>query len=247
LRLDFHHSGTKVREFFSLDHIRQEGPWPGSRVNLLDTLALGDYMILLFDASNQRLLYSRGFASSFEAKDQAATDVDSVRIPCPRQLTRAVIRMRRAVTGRFHDAWSGLIDPASLSIDRRDLPKVTIREFLVQGDPASKVDLLILGDGYREDERNKFWSDTQRAFSYLISTSPFTESQRSFNVHAVFLPGEESGITSPRDGIWLWVAGVGASQVPAMIGEDPHQRPSSHRWRAGLTGKDGRRTRSPAS
>ena len=41
LRVDYYHTGTKGSETISLDQVYEEGPWPGSKVNLLDTLNLG--------------------------------------------------------------------------------------------------------------------------------------------------------------------------------------------------------------
>ncbi|MGB6032918.1 MAG: peptidase M64 N-terminal domain-containing protein, partial [Bacteroidota bacterium] len=43
LRVDLYHSGTSGSESFSLDRSLLEGSWPGSRVNLIDTMSLGEY------------------------------------------------------------------------------------------------------------------------------------------------------------------------------------------------------------
>ncbi len=40
LRIDYFHTGTKGMETISLDKVYEEGEWPGSLVNLLDTLNL---------------------------------------------------------------------------------------------------------------------------------------------------------------------------------------------------------------
>jgi hypothetical protein len=93
LRLDFYHTGTKAEETFSLGHIREEGPWPGSRASLLDESGLGDYMIVVSDAKSRQALYSHGFDSSFEPQQTATTDIDSVRIPFPRRPVTVLIRM----------------------------------------------------------------------------------------------------------------------------------------------------------
>jgi hypothetical protein len=89
------------------------------------------------------------------------------------------------------------------SIDRRALePQIKTRVLVENGNPAPKVDIVIIGDGYTEAEANKYWADAERATGYLFSTSPLAENKSSFNVRAVFLPSQESGISSPLEGIW---------------------------------------------
>ena len=42
LRVDYYHTGTKGFEVMSLDNIYEEAEWPGSKINLLDTMNLGE-------------------------------------------------------------------------------------------------------------------------------------------------------------------------------------------------------------
>ena len=63
MRLDFFHTGTADMEEVSLERIRVEGAWPGSRTQLLDGTNLGKYQFEIVDLASQQALYSRGFAS----------------------------------------------------------------------------------------------------------------------------------------------------------------------------------------
>ncbi|MEE9162871.1 MAG: peptidase M64 N-terminal domain-containing protein, partial [Candidatus Neomarinimicrobiota bacterium] len=70
LRFDYYHTGTaptdtSVDEHFSLDQLRLEGDWPGSRTQLLDGTNLGKYVFEVVDTAAGRVIYSRGFASIF--------------------------------------------------------------------------------------------------------------------------------------------------------------------------------------
>src|SRR5262249_32293350 len=69
------------------------------------------------------------------------------------------------------------------------------------GDPAAKVDFLILGDGYTAAERKKFEGDARKLVEILFATSPFKERRRDFNVWAICPPAEESGVSRPSTGI----------------------------------------------
>lgn len=56
------------------------------------------------------------------------------------------------------------------------------------GPPGAKVDIAILGDGYRDAEYSKFTSDATRAAGYLFSVDPFKARMGDFNVHSVLPP-----------------------------------------------------------
>ena len=73
--------------------------------------------------------------------------------------------------------------------------------FEKNGDPATKVDLLLLGDGYTAGERRKFEADARRLLAVLFSTSPFKERRSDFNVWGLVPAARESGISRPSGGI----------------------------------------------
>src|ERR1039457_4601904 len=95
------------------------------------------------------------------------------------------------------------IDPKDKFIDRVNPPSpgplITIQKM---GEPATKVDLLILGDGYTAAERSKFEQDAKRATDILFSRPPFREHRQDFNVWALCPPAEQSGISRPSTGVY---------------------------------------------
>ena len=74
-------------------------------------------------------------------------------------------------------------------------------EIQKSGDPADKVDFLILGDGYTAAERGKFEKDARRLLEIMFATSPYKERRRDFNVWALCPAAEESGISRPSTGV----------------------------------------------
>src|SRR5688500_17139414 len=68
------------------------------------------------------------------------------------------------------------------------------------GDPATKVDFLLLGDGYTAAERGKFERDARRMVDILFATSPFKERRRDFNVWGLVPLSPTSGISRPSTG-----------------------------------------------
>ena len=65
LRVDYDHVGTADEEHVALERVRIEGPWPGSRTQLIDTSNLGKYLVEVVDLATHRVLYTRGFAGIF--------------------------------------------------------------------------------------------------------------------------------------------------------------------------------------
>jgi hypothetical protein len=78
-------------------------------------------------------------------------------------------------------------------------PVTTIRN---NGDPANRVDLVVLGDGYTTAELTQFASDVETAVNGFFGQEPFREYRRYFNVHRVDVVSAESGVDHPEDGTY---------------------------------------------
>jgi hypothetical protein len=210
MRLDYYHTGDASQEVFSVDRVVIEPlPWPGDPAQAIDSSNLGKYLFEIRDAKTKQLLYSRGFASIYgewettdEAKTVKRTFQESLRFPAPAAPVSIVLKKRDA-KNVFQDIWTTTIDPADQFIDRSKptapAPLITIQK---TGDPETRVDFLILGDGYTAAEAKKFESDARRLTETLFSTSPFKENRKSFNVWGLCPPAAESGVSRPSTGIY---------------------------------------------
>ena len=209
LRVDYRHTGTAAEEHFALDRLLVEGPWPGSRTQLVDTSNLGKYMVEVVDLASNRPLYTRGFASIYgewETTGEARAGTwraiaEAVRLPEPRRPFQLRIRKREADQS-FREVWTLTVDPASRFVDRAPVPRRKVWPLVENGDPAHKVDLLILGDGYTAEQMDKYRADAKRAAGALFAVEPFASRRGDFNVWAVEASAERSGISRPRAGIF---------------------------------------------
>src|SRR5687768_5145245 len=156
MRLDFFHTGNAAQELFSLDRIAIEPlPWPGNPKAVLDEMNLGKYLFEVRDRASNRILYSRGFSSIYgewetteEAKEVARTFHESLRFPGPEKPVQVIVKKRDSQNG-FREVWTSTIDPKDIYIDRStQTAPAPLIEIEKNGDPAGKVDFLILGDGY---------------------------------------------------------------------------------------------------
>jgi len=210
LRFDYYHSGTAGQEEISVDQFRIEGEWPGSRKHLIDDTNLGKFLFQVIDRKTNGVIYSRGFCSIYgewETTAEAAQGIwrtyhESQRFPEPRSPCQLVLKKRKS-DGTFREIFSTSVDPASRFVDRSPLvPQGEVWEVFRNGRSENKVDLLILGDGYKKEEMEKFRSDVKRLVSVLFETEPFHSRKSDFNVLAIDLASEESGISNPRSGVW---------------------------------------------
>ncbi|MFE2722061.1 M64 family metallopeptidase [Kitasatospora sp. NPDC059327] len=83
-----------------------------------------------------------------------------------------------------------LVRPADLRA-AGTAPTVDIRR---TGDPANRITLVLLGDGYRADEQQAFREQADRAWRALMEIEPFRSYQGFFNIRRVEVVSPDSGI-----------------------------------------------------
>ncbi len=210
MRIDYFHTGDAKQEIFSFDRaVIEPLPWPGDPTKSLDDTNLGKYFFEVRDQKTQRALYSRGFASIYgewetteEAQKITRTFSESFRFPAPDQPFEVFLKKRDS-KNNWIDIWKTSVDPRDIFIDRAKprapAPLIPIQKM---GDPATKVDLLLLGDGYTARESAKFVADARRLIAVLFATSPFKEHRSDFNVWGLCPPAAQSGISRPSTGIY---------------------------------------------
>ena len=209
MRVDYYHTGTASEEHFSLDRVVVEPlEWPGPPARAVDGTNLGKYFFEVSDTASGRVLFSRGFASIYgewettaEAKQRMRTFHESLRFPRLEAAMRIVVRKRDA-KNVLRDVWTAAVDPKEMFVD--DSAPASPGPLLAlekHGEPAEKVDFLILGDGYTAAERGKFEKDARRLVEILFAVSPFKERRNDFNVWGLCPPSEESGVSRPSTGV----------------------------------------------
>src|SRR5258708_36320692 len=65
MRVNYFHTGNHGEEIIAIDSVVSDGPWPGSRTRLIDTLNLGNYYFEVIDRETNQPIYTRRFASVF--------------------------------------------------------------------------------------------------------------------------------------------------------------------------------------
>ena len=210
IRLDFYHTGNHETEIFSLDEIVVEPlPWPGNMQWPIDTTLRGKYLFEIVDPETGNIVYSRSFSSIYgewettaEARRMNRTFHESLRFPHPGMPVEVVLK-KRGAGNAFEEIWRTPIAPDDYMNHRESAmyldQVVAIHE---SGDPAKKVDLLLLGDGSTAEEKDAFLATARELTDALLTTEPFSKRKTDINVWALVPAAARSGVSRPSTGIY---------------------------------------------
>lgn len=205
MRVDFYHSGNQDSEMFSLDQVVIEPlAWSGNMQRPIDNTLRGKYLFEVVDTDSGDVAWSRSFSSIYgewentgEAKLMNRTFHESLRFPAQEGEFEVVLK-KRAQNHNFVEIWRIAIDPGDYLIHHESARYASnVVAILDNGDPATKVDLLLLGDGYTTGEHDDFLAKARELTDILFSTPPFKERKGDFNVWALAPPSAESGVSRP--------------------------------------------------
>lgn len=208
LRVDYIFSGTDKSVEISLDEMSCFDGWAGRRVNTDAVPVRGNGQISLADAQTGKVLYRQSFSTLFQ-EWQTTEEATKVRkafenvflLPMPQ--SKAVVRVE------LYDFWGSIyaslnheVDPSDILIRKID-PVPAPHRYLHQGGTSEDcIDVVIVAEGYTEEEMDKFYAQAQTAMDAILSHAPFGEYKDRFNFVAVALESEDSGVSVPGEGEW---------------------------------------------
>jgi len=211
MRIDYFHIGDAIEEFITIDQVYQYGTWAGSRSNLLDTFNNGRYYVNIYDAESRELIFSKGFDSYFGEYKTSEDAIDRIKrtyhetalIPFPKNMIIFSIEKRDRNNHMFQ-IFTEHLDPTDVSIIRDEIKdrSVVVYESDTNGDPHSRVDIAILGEGYTLDDKRKFEDDLKYFTEVFFSQPPYSFYEDKFNIYGVYKPSEDSGVDEPRANIY---------------------------------------------
>ena len=206
MRIDYYHIGNAKEEFVTLDQIYKYGIWAGSRVNLIDELNLGRYCVKIYDAVSGQVIYSKGFDSYFGEYKTSTEGIEGIQktfqesavIPYPKNKIIFALE-RRDEKQILFEFYRTEIDPENMMIIRDVVKDKQVKVYNADsnGDPHSRVDVVILGEGYTLDEKSKFEKDLKYFTDVFFGMEPYKSNQGKFNIYGIYKPSEDSGIDEP--------------------------------------------------
>ena len=205
MRVDYFHSGNHDAEMFSLDQVVVEPlPWTGNMAQPLDKTSRGKYLFEIVDPDSGHIAWSRSFSSIYgewettgESRTINRSFHESVRFPAQDAPFQLVMK-KRGPGNVFVEVWRIRLDPADVLTHHESAMYADhVVAIHKSGDPATKVDLLLMGDGYTAEEQEAFLAKAAELTEILFATSPFKERKDDFNVWAVAPPAAQSGVSRP--------------------------------------------------
>lgn len=207
LRFDYYRCGNSQNEQIFEDSFHKEAMWGGNRVNLIDTLNRGEHQVRVYDLETNELIFSDGHNSLFqewrtlpEAKRKLKAFPEAFTMPFPKRPVRIEF-LSRDRKGVFHPVFETEAYPSDRFISNEKRPYQPI-DIQITGDPAQRVDIVLLSEGYTEGQRELFESDCRKFADELFSFSPYRENRNRFNVRGVWKASVDCGPDIPGDSVW---------------------------------------------
>ena len=208
LRVDLTFAGDASFQKIFLDGLTKESAWSGSKTNLVDPFKYGEYYMEVQTVQGE-VIYSKGFNTLFQewrttadAQTTPQAFNSSYTIPFPKEKITLKVYERVKATGMHNEIFSITIDPADKLISHEVKNSYPVSKLLYNGDPANKVDLLFIAEGYTAQEMEKFRKDAQLFTDYLFTMAPYNRHKEDFNIWIVESVSEESGTDIPHEDIW---------------------------------------------
>lgn len=210
MRVDYYHAGDYQTDIYYIDEVIAEPYWGGSKVNLFDDTKFGKYLVKVLDKATGTLIYSRSYSTLFgewqtvdEARTVQKSFSESVVFPYPKAAVTVVFCTKAYETGEYVEKYRYDINPADVCLIKQDnRNKFPVYEVHKGGDANTKVDIVIVPDGYTASQMSQFKKDCEKFKNEFFKYEPYTSHKSDFNIHAVLAPSQESGVDEPCRNIW---------------------------------------------
>ena len=209
LRVDYVLTGDNKTTTYSLKEFIHEPYWSGSTTNLIDDLEFGNYIVRVYEAGTDHLLFSKGYQNLFgewqttpEALKLTKSFDESVVVPFPK-VKIDIAFFYKTWEGELKEGMRLTVSPDDYFIrDYNNLGLPVYDAWIGNKDVTKAVDIVILPEGYTQAEMGKFIKDCDFFVKSLFDYAPYNRYRESFNVRGVMAPSEESGCTMPGDHIY---------------------------------------------
>ncbi len=209
LRIDYVFEGVAKSDDceVSVRALHKSPTWAGRRVNLDRLPVEGNGQLVMTDAASGDTIYMTSFSSLFQ-EWMVETDTvarrafeNTFQVPMPRRNAYVDIKLmnnRRNVMARTRH----LVNPSDILIKKQCSTPLPHKYIHRGADDKNCIDVVILAEGYTQDEMEEFYQHAQYAVESIFAHEPFGTNRDKFNFIAVASPSRDSGVSIPRLGEW---------------------------------------------
>lgn len=209
MRYDFHHGGNSSEEFYTFDRVKREGAWAGSKVSLINPFEYGEQHFKIIDKESGKVIYKNNYCTLFnewqtteEAKTVSRSYPEGLIFPEPKKDFIIEIYARNKKNKRMELKHSHTVSVGSYDIIPFGIKNETT-DIHIGGTIEHSLDIVLLPDGFTDEEKQKFYSACRMWKDALFSYSPFKENAHRINIRAVWVASAESGISEPGNDKWV--------------------------------------------
>jgi len=207
LRLDYLHIGNAHGEKIEPITFWQGGVWSGTRTQLNEPARLGEMVLTVKDAQTNTVIYTRSYSTLFGefvttemAEIEEGRFEECVLFPYPKM----PVKYEFTVYCRRNNPiflYEGEFDPKTTPQKpfRIDHNVINLH---IGGNAEACLDILLIPDGYSEEDKVKLKNDMQTFADYILNCSPFNENKDKINIRAIEGYSKESGITDPNANVF---------------------------------------------
>lgn len=213
LRIDYHRVGNRQSDTVLGAYDERLPRWAGSTTQMVDPFDNGCFRVVMKDAKNGKVIYSRGYNSLFneyrdtpEGKDSIRFFEEVVRLPWPKRPVD-ICWEERGSDQQFYVQSVVRYNPEDRlkALRQREYEHRTVDPIRLQykGDVHQKIDVVIVPEGYGPADTAKMRADMQLFCEYLLGQEPFRSRRDDFNVWGIPSTGREAGITNPAKNLFV--------------------------------------------
>lgn len=209
LRIDYNFCGNNKEVRVHLVELQETPKWYGRRHHLDSLQLLGNGRVTVRDSISNKVIYRTSFSSLFqewlrtdEAKKRSTSFEHVALVPYPRRTALVEIELDNTehkviAKHRFY------LNPLDILIRHRAKEPPVKHDYMHQGRDAKRaIDIVILAEGYTEEQMPAFLRDAKRVSDELLRYEPFAKYKDRVNIIAVKSISREPGVSVPRDGVW---------------------------------------------
>lgn len=164
-----------------------------------------DMDVIMSDNATGKIIYHNSYSSLF-CEWQMMHDTkpsgdykECVRMPMPKRAATITL-IRNYDSGQKDTVLTIAINPKQHPRPINISPKYQV-ELLQAAKFFTRINLVFLPEGYKEDEMDKFLAAARKMAEGLFEYEPFSHYYMHFAIKAVLAPSPESGIDIPSEGI----------------------------------------------
>ncbi|MCX7696129.1 MAG: IgA Peptidase M64 [Bacteroidales bacterium] len=187
---NYHSSTIRIHSMF------KETYWSGCKTKTIEPYDYGNYKIYVYDSSSNQLIFTRSWSSLFseyifteKGRTEPKSFEEVVRIPFPRKTIKIIFFYRKNDIPIWLKQDSAYINPKHLVLDAPLVPHdMDVQKIIHAGKPENVMDIVIVADGYKPGEKQKFIQDAKRVIQYLLHCKPYKEFRKFISAWTVFIP-----------------------------------------------------------